>query len=47
MATMYGLCHFGLPLPFMALELMVALIQAIVFAMLTMVFMHIMTDKSH
>ncbi|MDR3256600.1 MAG: F0F1 ATP synthase subunit A [Endomicrobium sp.] len=47
MATMYGLLSFGLPLPFMVLELMVALIQAIVFAMLTMAFMHIMTDKSH
>lgn len=47
MATMYGMCPFGLPLPFITLELMVALIQAIVFAMLTMAFMHIMTDKSH
>jgi F-type H+-transporting ATPase subunit a len=47
MATMYRLCPFGLPLPFIALELMVSVIQAIVFAMLTMAFMHIMTDKSH
>jgi F-type H+-transporting ATPase subunit a len=47
MSTMYGLCSFGLPLPFIALELMVAIIQAMVFAMLTMAFMHIMTDKSH
>jgi F-type H+-transporting ATPase subunit a len=47
MATMYNLCPFGLPLPFIGLELMVALIQAVVFAMLTMAFMHIMTDKSH
>ncbi|MCA6070865.1 MAG: F0F1 ATP synthase subunit A [Endomicrobium sp.] len=47
MGTMYGLCSIGLPLPFIALELMVALIQAIVFAMLTMAFMHIMTDKLH
>jgi F-type H+-transporting ATPase subunit a len=46
MATMYGLCPIGLPLPFIGLELMVAVIQAIVFAMLTMAFMHIMTDKS-
>jgi F-type H+-transporting ATPase subunit a len=46
-ATMYGLFPFGLPIPFIILEIMVALIQAIVFAMLTMVFMHIMTDKSH
>jgi F-type H+-transporting ATPase subunit a len=35
------------PVPFMALELMVAVIQALVFAMLTMSFMHIMTDSSH
>jgi F-type H+-transporting ATPase subunit a len=47
MATMYSLCPFGLPLPFIGLELLVAVIQAIVFAMLTMAFMHIMTDKSH
>jgi F-type H+-transporting ATPase subunit a len=47
MATMYSLCPLGLPLPFIGLELMVALIQAIVFAMLTMAFMHIMTDKPH
>jgi F-type H+-transporting ATPase subunit a len=46
MATMYGLCPIGLPVPFIGLELMVAVIQAIVFAMLTMAFMHIMTDKS-
>lgn len=46
-ATMYDLFPFALPLPFIILEIMVALIQAIVFAMLTMVFMHIMTDKSN
>jgi F-type H+-transporting ATPase subunit a len=47
MATMYRMCSFGLPLPFIVLELMVAFIQAIVFAMLTMAFMHIMTEQSH
>ncbi|GHT42410.1 ATP synthase subunit a [Endomicrobiia bacterium] len=47
MATMYNLCPFGLPVPFIALELMVAVVQAMVFALLTMTFMHIMTDKSH
>ncbi|OEG69347.1 hypothetical protein ATZ36_10075 [Candidatus Endomicrobiellum trichonymphae] len=47
MSTMYGLFPFGLPLPFIILEIMVALIQATVFAMLTMAFMHIMTNKSH
>ncbi len=34
-------------IPFMALEILVALIQAIVFSMLTMVFMSIMTDEHH
>jgi F-type H+-transporting ATPase subunit a len=33
--------------PFMLLETLVTLIQAIVFAMLTMVFMSMMTDKQH
>jgi len=47
LGTMYGIFPAILPLPFMTLELMVAVIQAIVFAMLTMSFMHIMTDKSH
>lgn len=36
---------FMVPLPFMMLELMVAVIQAIVFAMLTMAFMSIMLEK--
>jgi F-type H+-transporting ATPase subunit a len=33
--------------PFLALETLVALIQALVFAMLTMAFMSILTEKSH
>ncbi|MDR1400969.1 MAG: F0F1 ATP synthase subunit A [Endomicrobium sp.] len=45
--TMYNIFSFGLPLPFMLLELLVAIIQAMIFAMLTMVFMHVMTDKPH
>ena len=45
MATISSMCAFGLPLPFMFLELLVALIQAIVFAMLTMAFMSIMIEK--
>ena len=45
MSTVSSMCAFGLPLPFMCLELMVALIQAIVFAMLTMAFMSIMIEK--
>ncbi|MDR1784343.1 MAG: F0F1 ATP synthase subunit A [Endomicrobium sp.] len=47
MTTMYNIFSFGLPLPFMLLEFLVAIIQAMIFAMLTMVFMHIMTDKQH
>jgi F-type H+-transporting ATPase subunit a len=45
--TMYKLCPLVAPIPFIGLELMVAVVQAMVFAMLTMTFMHIMTDKSH
>ena len=45
MATISSMFAFGLPLPFMLLELLVALIQAIVFAMLTMAFMSIMIEK--
>jgi F-type H+-transporting ATPase subunit a len=45
--TTYKLCPLGLPVLFIGLELMVAVVQAVVFAMLTMTFMHIMTDKSH
>ncbi len=45
MGTVSSMFAFGLPLPFMCLELMVAVIQAIVFAMLTMAFMSIMIEK--
>lgn len=45
MGTVSSMFAFGLPLPFMVLELMVAVIQAIVFAMLTMAFMSIMMEK--
>lgn len=45
MSTISSMFAFGLPLPFMLLELLVALIQAIVFAMLTMAFMSIMIEK--
>ncbi|MBQ9688588.1 F0F1 ATP synthase subunit A [bacterium] len=36
--AMLGLCAYFLPLPFMFLELMVACIQALVFSMLTLVY---------
>ncbi len=45
MGTVSSMFAFGLPLPFMMLELMVAVIQAVVFAMLTMSFMSIMIEK--
>jgi F-type H+-transporting ATPase subunit a len=47
MKTMYSLCPIGLPVLFMFLEILVSFIQAIVFSMLTMAFMHIMTSKTH
>lgn len=43
--TISSMFAFGLPLPFMMLEVLVCLIQAIVFAMLTMAFMSIMIEK--
>ncbi|MDR1952538.1 MAG: F0F1 ATP synthase subunit A [Elusimicrobiota bacterium] len=45
LSQMYHLFPIGIPLPFMALEFMVAVIQALVFSMLTMAFMHILSDK--
>jgi F-type H+-transporting ATPase subunit a len=45
LGTMSSMMAFGVPIPFMMLEVMVALIQAIVFAMLTMAFMNILTEK--
>jgi F-type H+-transporting ATPase subunit a len=38
---------FVLPLPFMALELIVGIVQATVFAMLSLVYVSILTDKPH
>ncbi|MDR3244398.1 MAG: F0F1 ATP synthase subunit A [Elusimicrobiota bacterium] len=47
LGTIYGMLSIVAPLPFIVLEFMVAVIQALVFAMLTMAFMHIMSDKPH
>jgi len=44
MTVIYMLVSFVVPLPFMFLELLVGIIQATVFAMLTLVFMKSMTD---
>lgn len=42
-----GYGAFAIPLPFMALELIVGIIQAVVFAMLTLVYLNIATQKPH
>jgi len=42
LTTISGMFAFFLPLPFMALEMIVGLVQALVFAMLTMAFMSIL-----
>ncbi|MEX2028452.1 MAG: F0F1 ATP synthase subunit A [Candidatus Curtissbacteria bacterium] len=43
--TVSGLFAFFVPIPFMLLELIVGFVQALVFAMLTLVFMVILTAK--
>ena len=42
LATISSLFAFGAPIPFLLLEMIVAFVQALVFAMLTMVFMSIL-----
>ncbi|KKT69995.1 MAG: ATP synthase subunit a [Candidatus Uhrbacteria bacterium GW2011_GWE2_45_35] len=44
LTVIYSLVSFVIPLPFMFLELLVGIIQATVFAMLTLVFMKSMSD---
>lgn len=38
---------YGMPLPFMALELIVGIVQATVFAMLSLVYLNILTEPPH
>lgn len=45
LASMMALFAYFLPLPFMFLEIIVGLIQALIFSMLTLVFMTIATEK--
>ncbi len=45
--TISGLAAFVAPIPFILLEMIVALVQALVFAMLTMVFMSILATPHH
>ncbi len=42
-----GLIAYGLPLPFMALELMVGVVQAIVFSTLVLVYLTLAIEKPH
>jgi F-type H+-transporting ATPase subunit a len=42
-----GYGAYGIPLPFMALELIVGLIQAVVFSMLTLVYLNMATTDVH
>lgn len=44
--TMYSMFPIGLPIPFILLEVLIAVIQAMVFAILTMSFMSMFTEKS-
>ena len=45
--VMYSLVSYVVPLPFMALELIVGMIQATVFAMLALVYLTILSEKPH
>jgi F-type H+-transporting ATPase subunit a len=47
LATISGLFAFVAPIPFLLLESIVAMVQALVFAMLTMVFMSILSTPHH
>ncbi len=47
LATVSGIFAFVFPLPFMALEIIVGIVQALVFSMLTFVFMAILTTPHH
>jgi len=47
LGTVAGMFAFLLPVPFLALEILVGVVQAAVFALLTMAFMAILTESSH
>lgn len=47
LVTVSGLFAFLAPIPFLLLETIVALVQALVFSMLTMVFMSLLATSSH
>lgn len=47
LTVIYSLVSIAVPLPFIFLELLVGIIQATVFSMLTLVFLTTMTEKPH
>lgn len=47
MTVLSSLIAFAVPLPFMALELLVGFIQAVVFSMLTLVYLNMATTDTH
>lgn len=47
LTVMASLMAFFVPLPFMAMEILVGIVQATVFSMLTLVYLTIMTTKPH
>ena len=47
MTVLAGLIAYVVPLPFMALELLVGFIQAVVFSMLTLVYLTMATTETH
>jgi F-type H+-transporting ATPase subunit a len=47
LGTMSSLAAFIVPVPFLALEILVGLVQAMIFALLTMTFMAILTEPRH
>jgi F-type H+-transporting ATPase subunit a len=47
LTVMASLVSFFVPLPFMAMEIIVGVVQATVFSMLTLVYLTIMTTKPH
>ncbi len=47
LGTISGLLAFILPVPFLAFEILVAVVQGLVFALLTMAFMTILTEPHH
>ncbi len=47
LTVMAGLMAYAVPIPFMFLEVLIGLIQATVFAMLTAVYLTVLTDEPH